>query len=260
VIERILTAVRYITPFRQGGSVPALIEADDGELYVLKFHAAAQGRRALVAELIAGEIGRRLGLRVPELAFIRVEPNFGMSEAHAEIRDLLNASAGLNLGLRFLPDSLEYNPLLTPPPEPDEAAAIVWFDAYVTNVDRTLRNVNMLLHERRLWLIDHGSALYFHHSRDWTEHPERALAPFALIKDHALLPVAGSVTEADRRLRPMLPQESLDEIVALLPEAWLVDGAVAAELRGGYARWLTDRLAAAEVFVEEAENARARRV
>jgi hypothetical protein len=260
VIDRTLTAIRYITPFRQGGSVPALVEADDGELYVLKFHGAAQGRRALVAELIAGEIGRRLGLRVPELAFIHVEPNFGMSEAHPEIRDLLNASVGLNLGLRFLPESLEYNPLLTPPPEPDEAAAIVWFDAYVTNVDRTLRNVNMLLHRRELWLIDHGSALYFHHSRDWTEHPERALTPFALVKDHALLPFAGSVSDADRLLRPKLPAGSLAEVVALLPDAWLVDGAAPGELRAGYARWLSDRLTASDVFVGEAENARARRV
>ena len=127
MIERVLTAVRYVQPFRQGGSVPALVEADDGALYVLKFYAAAQGRRALMAELIAGEIGRRLGLRVPELAIINVTPNFGMGEAHPEIRDTLNASAGLNLGLRFLPDSLEYNPLLKPPPPPDEAAAIVWF-------------------------------------------------------------------------------------------------------------------------------------
>jgi hypothetical protein len=260
VIARTLTAIRYIQPFRQGGSVPALVEADDGELYVLKFHAAAQGRRALVAELVAGEIGRRLGLRVPELAFIDVEPNFGMSEAHPEIRELLNASAGLNLGLRFLPDSLEYNPLLKPPPSPEEAGAIVWFDAYVTNVDRTLRNVNMLLHEQRLWLIDHGSSLYFHHSRGWTEQPERALTPFALIKDHALLPFAGPIAEADAALRPLLGEATLARVVDLLPEQWLVDGAEPEELRAGYGRWLRDRLAASQVFVEEADLARARRV
>lgn len=260
MIERVLTAVRYIQPFRQGGSVPALVEADDGELYVLKFHAAAQGRRALVAELIAGEIGRRLGLRVPELAIIRVAPNFGMGEAHQEIRDTLNASAGLNLGLRFLPDSLEYNPLLKPPTPPDEAAAIVWFDAYVTNVDRTLRNVNMLLHARQLWLIDHGSAFYFHHSRGWFAQPERALTPFALVKDHVLLPFAGPISEADARLRPLLPPEALAEVVDLLPDAWLVDGAEPPELRAAYRRWLTDRVAASEVFVREADHARARGV
>jgi hypothetical protein len=256
----VLTAVRYVQPFRQGGSVPALVEADDGELYVLKFHAAAQGRLSLVAELVAGEIGRRLGLRVPELAFIRVAPNFGMGEAHPEIRDLLNASAGLNLGLRFLPDSLEYNPLLAPPPPPDEAAAVVWFDAYVTNVDRTLRNVNMLLHQREVWLIDHGSSLYFHHSRGWMDHPERALTPFALIKDHALLPFAGPVVDADAALRPRLSRDALDAVVDLLPDEWLLDGAAPAELRAGYRRWLTERLAASEVFVREAEDARTRRV
>lgn len=260
MIERILTTVRYIQPFRQGGSVPALVEADDGELYVLKFRAAAQGRLALVAELIAGEVARLLGLRVPELALIRVAPNFGMGEAHAEIRELLNASAGLNLGLRFLPDSLEYNPLLKPPPPPEEAAAVVWFDAYVTNVDRTLRNVNMLLHKRQVWLIDHGSSLYFHHSRGWVEHPERALTPFALIKDHALLPFAGPIAEADAALRPRLTVDALEAAVALLPDEWLQDGAAPAELRAGYRRWLTDRLAASEVFVREAEDARTRRV
>jgi hypothetical protein len=260
VIERILTAIRYIQPFRQGGSVPALVEADDGELYVLKFHAAAQGRRALIAELIAGEIGRALGLRIPELAFIEVAPNFGMGEAHQEIREMLNASAGLNLGLGFLPDSLEYNPLLKPPPPPDEAAAIVWFDAFVTNVDRTPRNVNMLVYHRQLWLIDHGSSLFFHHSPNWYAQPERALTPFALVKDHALLRFAGPLPDADALLKPYLPEKVIDEVVGLLPDAWLKDGAEPAELRAGYKRWLTDRLGASQVFVDEAERARTRAV
>jgi hypothetical protein len=260
MIDRTLTAVRYLQPFRQGGSVPALVEADDGELYVLKFRAAAQGARALVAELVAGEIGRRLGLRVPELAFVVVEPNFGMGEAHPEIRDTLNASAGLNLGMRFLPDSLEYNPLLRPPPPAEEAAAVVWFDAYVTNVDRTLRNVNILLCERQLWLIDHGSALFFHHNRSWPEQPERALTPFALIKDHALLPFAGSIVDADRTLRPRITPDAVASIVDMLPDEWLLDGAQPAELRAAYRRWLNDRAASSHVFVDEADNARARRV
>ncbi len=255
-----LTAVRYLQPFRQGGSVPALVEADDGELYVLKFHAAAQGRRALVAELIAGEIGRMLGLRVPELAFIDVAPGFGMGEPHQEIRETLNASAGLNLGLRFLPDSLEYNPLLKPPPAPEEAAAIVWFDAFVTNVDRTPRNVNMLLYQHAVWLIDHGSALFFHHSPNWYAQPERALTPFALVKDHVLLRFAGPLPEADALLKPRLPQAQVEHVVDLLPDAWLKDGAEPAELRAGYRRWLTDRLAASQVFVDEAERARTRTV
>jgi hypothetical protein len=258
VIDQTLTAVRYLQPFRQGGSVPALVEADDGELYVLKFHAAAQGRRTLVAELLAGEIGRALGLRVPELAFIEVAPNFGMGEAHPEIRDLLNASAGLNLGLRFLPDALEYNPLLKPPPPPEESAAVVWFDAFVTNVDRTPRNVNLLLHQRQVWLIDHGSSLFFHHSPNWFNQPERALTPFALVKDHALLRFAGSVAEVDAPLRARLAGEWLRQLVDLLPDAWLLDGAEPDALRAGYRRWLTDRLAASEVFVNEAERARTR--
>jgi hypothetical protein len=162
--------------------------------------------------------------------------------------------------MRFLPDSLEYNPLLKPPPEPDQAAAIVWFDAFVTNVDRTLRNVNMLLFERQLWLIDHGSALYFHHNRAWLNQPERALTPFPLVKDHALLPFAGPIPAVDRLLGPVLTPEALSSVVDLLPDAWLVDGAEPAELRAGYRRWLIDRAAASQVFVQEAENARTRRV
>lgn len=255
-----LKTVRYIQPFRQGGSVPALVEADDGQLYVLKFHAAAQGRRALIAELLAGEIGRSLGLRVPELALVEVAPNFGMGEAHQEIREMLNASAGLNLGMQFLPDSLEYNPLLKPPPSPEEAAAIVWFDAFITNVDRTPRNVNILLHQRHLWLIDHGASLFFHHNPNWLAQPERALTPFALVKDHALLRFAGSLREIDGTMRSRLSDGLLAEFVDRVPESWLVDGVSSKELRTGYKRWLTDRLAASGVFVDEAEHARSRTV
>jgi hypothetical protein len=197
---------------------------------------------------------------VPELAFIEVAPHFGMGEAHAEIRDMLNASEGLNLGLRFLADSLEYNPLLKPPPAPDEAAAVVWFDSFVTNVDRTPRNVNILVHQHQLWLIDHGASLFFHHSPDWFGQPERALTPFVLVKDHALLGFAASLPQADALLKPRLPSSMIEHLVHLLPDAWLLDGATPVELRAGYERWLTDRLAASEVFVNEAERARARAV
>lgn len=261
MIERTLTAIRYLQPFRQGGSVPALVEADDGELYVVKFHGAAQGRRTLIAELIAGEIGRVLGLRVPELAFMRVEPNFGMGEAHQEIREMLNASAGLNLGLRFLPDSLEYSPLLRPPPEPEEAAAIVWFDALVTNVDRTARNVNILLHQRQLWLIDHGSSLYFHHTPGWHGQDavlKRSRTPFPLVMDHVLLRFAGSLRQADALLKPLVPPDLVASIVGLLPDIWLLDAVDSSVLRAGYRLWLNERLAASHVFVAEAEDARAR--
>jgi len=260
MIGRTRTVTRYLQPFRQGGSVPALVETDDGELYVVKFHGAAQGRRALVAELLAGEIGRALGLRVPELAFVWIEPNFGMGEAHQEIREMLNASAGMNLGLRFLPDSLEYSPLLKPPPAPEEAAAIVWFDALVTNVDRTPRNVNILLHQRRLWLIDHGSSLYFHHSPAWYGEDvtlKRARTPFPLIRNHALLRFAGSLREVDALLKPLLYPDLIASTVALLPDSWLLDAVDPAVLRAGYRLWLNERLAASHVFVDEAENARA---
>lgn len=261
MIERTLTAIRYLQPFRQGGSVPALVDADDGELYVVKFRGAAQGRRALIAELLSGEIGRTLGLRVPGLAFIWIEPSFGTGEAHQEIREMLNASAGLNLGLRFLPDSLEYSPLLKPPPAPEEAAAIVWFDALVTNVDRTARNVNILLHQRQLWLIDHGSSLYFHHSPAWYGEDallKRSRSPFPLVKDHALLRFAGPLGKADALLKPLLSPDLVASIVDLLPDSWLLYAVDPAVLRAGYRFWLNERLAASHVFVDEAENARVR--
>src|SRR5215213_1602025 len=168
---RTVVATRYITPLREGGSLPALVEADDGERYVMKFVGAGQGVKALVAELIAGEIGRNLGLRIPELVFMELEPGFGLNEPHEEIQDLLKASIGLNLGMRYLPSAFAYNPLMKPPPEDPLASDIVWFDAYITNVDRTPRNVNMLIWEQQLWLIDHGAALYFHH--DWNNYLAR---------------------------------------------------------------------------------------
>ncbi|HEX7588398.1 MAG TPA: HipA family kinase, partial [Anaerolineae bacterium] len=181
-----VNAIRYVTPLREGGSMPAIVEADDGQMYVMKFVGAGQGRKALIAELVAGEIGRVLGLSVPELALIELDPELGPSEPDPEIFDLLRASVGLNFGMRFLPEAFAYNPPHEPPPDPDIASAIVWFDAYVTNVDRTPRNVNILLWQNALWLIDHGAALYFHH--DWKpDYIERSKTAFPLIKDHALL-------------------------------------------------------------------------
>ena len=196
---RTVTATRYIHPLREGGSVPAVVEADDGELYVMKFAGAAQGPKALIAELVAGEIARALGLRLPEIVFIELDPILGRSEPHPEIRDLIQASAGLNLALRYLPSAFAYNPLLKPPVDAALASAIVWFDAYVTNVDRTPRNVNMLLWAEQLWLIDHGAALYFHH--DWGDYRERSRSPFALIKQHVLLSFAKSVRAVDAIMR-----------------------------------------------------------
>lgn len=255
---RTVTATRYIQPLREGGSVPAVVEADDGELYVMKFVGAGQGPKALIAELVAGEIARTLGLRLPEIVFIELDPVLGRSEPHPEIRDLIQASAGLNLALRYLPSAFAYNPLLQPPLAAELASAIVWFDAYVTNVDRTPRNVNMLLWQDDLWLIDHGAALYFHH--DWSNYLERSRSSFAFIRQHVLIPLASKVREADEQLRPLLTEERLHAIVASIPAHWLGDEPQFAgpeEQRAAYVAYLTARLAAAEIFVGEAANAHA---
>jgi len=181
---RTVTASRYVTPLREGGSLPAIIEADDDGLYVLKFRGAGQGPKALVAELLAGEIGRAVGLPVPEIVFVELSAELARTEPDAEIQSLIGASAGLNVALDYLPGSVTFDPLVFVP-EARLASAIVWFDAFVCNVDRTARNVNMLIWHRRLWLIDHGASLYFHHS--WNSRDQHATKPFTLIKDHALL-------------------------------------------------------------------------
>lgn len=254
---RRVTATRYITPLREGGSLPALIEADDGELYVLKFCGAGQGVKALIAELVAGEIARSLGLRVPELVLVDLHAELGRNEPNPEIRDLLQASVGLNLGVRYLPSSFAYNSLLEPALDAQLASSIVWFDAYVTNVDRTSRNVNMLIWQDDLWLIDHGAALYFHHN--WLNYRERAKSPFSMIKQHSLLTLAADLPGANDRLAPQLSVARLTEIVDLVPDAWLEGDdrfAGAAEHRAAYVDYLSSRLAAAPIFVEEAVHAR----
>ena len=251
-----VTATRYITPLREGGSLPALIEADDGEQYVIKFSGAGQGVKALIAELIAGEIGRTLGLPIPELVLVKLEAGFGLNEPHEEIQDLLKASIGLNLGVRYLPSAFAYNRLL-PPPDAGLASEIVWFDAYITNVDRTPRNVNMLIWHDKLWLIDHGAALYFHH--DWNNYLARSQSPFSLIKQHTLLTYAEDLQGADARLAPRLSESVLREIVDLVPTVWLggeAQFASIAEHRAGYVNYLGSRLAASQTFVKEAIHAR----
>ena len=256
---RKVVATRYITPLREGGSVPALVEADDGALYVMKFAGAGQGVKALIAELVAGEIGRTLGLRVPELVLIELHAELARGERHEEIQDLLKASIGLNLGLQYLPSAFAYNPLLQPPPDAELASDIVWFDAYVTNVDRTPRNVNMLIWEEHLWLIDHGAALYFHH--DWNNYLERAKTPFGMIKQHTLLPYATDVAAAAAKLAPRLTDSCLQGIVDLVPEIWLGDEkqfADAAAHRRAYVDYLIHRRAAADIFVQEATHAQSK--
>ena len=234
---RTVAATRYVTPLREGGSLPALVEADDDGLYVLKFSGAGQGPKALVAEVVAGELGRALGLPVPELVLVELDPAIGRAEPDPEIQDLLLASGGTNLGVDFLPGALPFSPAAGPPPDPDLAAAVVWLDALVTNVDRTPQNPNLLWWHRRLWLIDHGAALYWHHAPDGPgADPE---APFAPIADHVLLPYASSVAEADARLAPLVDGKLLERVVAEFPAVWLkerIAGCTSTTSRGGSRR------------------------
>src|SRR4051794_7279793 len=216
---RTVQATRYVTPFREGGSLPALVEGEDYGLYVLKFRGAGQGPLALAAEIIAGEIGRALGLRVPELVLMEVDAALGRNEPDYEIRELLRASVGLNLGLDFLPGSVMFDPAARDRPAEDIASAAVWFDAFVTNIDRTARNPNLLLWHKTLYLIDHGAALYFHH--DWKDTAQMARARFPAIRDHVLLPWASRIEEADRELRTRLDRHALETVLAHVPEAWL---------------------------------------
>ena len=254
---RTVAASRYVVPLREGGSLPAVVEADDGELYVMKFVGAGQGPKALIAEVIAGEIGRALGLNVPELVIMQMSPLLGRNEADEEIRDLLRASVGLNLGMRFLPGAFAYNPLLQPPPDAELASAVVWFDAFVTNVDRTDRNVNLLLWQHQLWLIDHGAALYFHPV--WATYHDRAQSPFSMVAQHTLLRLASELPAADRHAHHVLDQALFRRFAAAIPDDWLMfDAAHGAPdaLRDGYAAYLSERLAHSSIFVEEAERAR----
>ena len=253
---RTVNAARYVTPLREGGSLPAIIEADDDGMYVLKFRGAGQGTKALIAELIAGELARAAGFLVPELVFVNLDPEIAKTEPDPEIQDLLRASGGLNLGLDYLPGSVMFDPVADQP-DAELASRIVWFDAYVTNVDRTPRNANMLMWHRKLWLIDHGASLYFHHS--WTDMDRRAKDPFALIKEHILLPFAGSIETADQTMTAAITQAVIKGVVDLIPDEWLKEHSpftTVAENRQAYVDYLTRRLNAPRHFVEEAIRAR----
>ncbi len=250
-----IAATRYIEPLREGGSLPALVEADDDGLYVLKLRGAGQGPRALVAELVAGEVARAAGVRVPELALVDLDVDLTRAEPDPEIQDLLRASVGLNLGLDYLPGSLAYDPAARQPVPPELAAEVVWLDALLTNVDRTPANPNLLVWHGNLWLIDHGAALFRHHN-DW--RMEGADRPFPAIAAHVLLPVAGSVLEADARLAPHLGPDVIRRIAGLLPDAFLEDeeGVTPDERREAYAAHLIARLQGPRDFAREAEDAR----
>ena len=253
-----LHATRYVTPFREGGSLPALVEADDDGLYVLKFRGAGQGKKALIAELVAGEIGRALGLPVPRLAFMQLDPILGRNEPDYEIRSLIEASAGLNLAMDFLPGSITFDPVANTI-DPMLASQIVWFDAYITNVDRTARNTNMLMWHKKLYLIDHGASLFFHHQ--WETAKEKYASPFPAIKDHVLLRFAENIEAAGKELKPKLTEETLNKIVNLIPQDWLQEEKHFHNLEEhyrSYQSYLSQRLAASHIFEEEATRARAK--
>lgn len=236
--------------------MPAIVEADDDFLYVLKFRGAGQGLKALIAELLAGEIARALGLRVPEIVFAELDPILSRTEADEEIQDLIKFSGGLNLGLHYLSGAITFDPVVTTL-DADLASKIVWLDALVANVDRTPRNTNMLMWHKELWLIDHGASFYFHHSSE--NIGKEGNRSFPLIKDHVLLPQATKLEEVDRQFCAVLTQEKIAAIVSIIPEEWLIDGdspESATEQRNKYARFLETRVASSEIFVKEAQHAR----
>jgi hypothetical protein len=252
-----LTVTRYVTPLREGGSLPAVVEASDDGLYVMKFRGAGQGKKALIAELIAGELARALGLPMPELAFLELDPKFGLNEPHDEIRDLLNASSGLNLGLDYLPGSITFDPAVPGAMDTALASRLVLFDALVMNVDRTPKNPNLLTWHQRLWLIDHGAALYFHHG--WADPAQSARSPFKAIAQHVLLPFASQL----EAVKLDVTRAQLEAILALVPDAWL-EGEPgftgAADVRAAYLSFFETRLAHRALFEQEALRARAQLV
>jgi hypothetical protein len=252
---RAVNVTRYITPLREGGSLPAIVEADDGFMYVLKFRGAGQGVKALIAELIGGEIARALGLRVPEIVFAHIDEAFGRTEPDEEIQDLLKASTGLNLALHYLSGSISFDPAVTTI-DATLASQIVWLDCLLTNMDRTVRNTNMLWWHKELWLIDHGACLYFHHNpQHWQQ---QALRPFTLIKDHVLLPQATQLEAVDAAFHTILTNQKIKAIVYLIPDDWLVGDTnfqSADEHRQMYVQFLETRLANSQIFVKEAQHA-----
>lgn len=255
---RTVEVTRYVTPLREGGSLPAIVEADDEFLYVLKFRGAGQGIKVLITELIVGELARALGLKIPELVFANLASDFGRTEPDEEIQNLLKASTGLNLALHYLQSSVTFDPVVNTV-DARLASQIVWLDAFVMNVDRTVRNTNMLMWHNELWLIDNGAALYVQHS--WDTMPEKSQSPFAQIKDHVLLPYASELTEVDKEYHSLLDSSNiLQDIINLIPEVWLSvaepTDISAEDKRKTYSAFLTTRLSHSSIFINEAINAR----
>jgi len=250
---RRVAATRYVTPFREGGSLPGLVEADDLGMYVLKFRGAGQGVKALVAEVVVGELARRLGFDVPEIVLVDLDPELGRSEPDQEVQELLRASGGWNLGLDYLPGSFDYNPVVREP-SAELAARLLWLDALTLNVDRSWRNPNTLLWHRQLWLIDHGASLYFHHRWEpgWQPAGQYRWEP----TDHVMLPVAGPI----ENLAAEVDLDALDAVLAEVPDEWLLGFPDPADTRRAYRAFFTARLAAAAEWTEGLEAARAARV
>lgn len=250
---RTVQVTRYVTPLREGGSLPAIAEADDGFMYVLKFRGAGQGPKALIAELLGGEIARTLGLKVPELVFATLDEGFGRMERDEEIQDLLKFSVGLNLAVHFLSGAISFDPTVN---KVDSvlASKIVWLDAFLMNVDRTAKNTNMLIRHKELWLIDHGASLYFHHGNvDWHE---KAKQPFIMIKDHVLLKQASELDAANHSAQQLLTKDKIEEMVSFIPDVWLAQDVSSDEQRAQYADYFITRLANAPIFITEANHAR----
>lgn len=253
---RTVNVTRYIMPLREGGSLPVLADADDGFKYVLKFRGTGHGTKALVSELLGGVVAHTLGFKVPEYVFINLDEAFGRTEGDEEIQDLLQGSRGLNLGLHFLSGALTFDPVMTKV-DSKLASQVVWLDAFLTNVDRTARNTNMLYWNKELWLIDHGASLYFHHS--WVNYEKYAVSPFPQIKDHVLLPYASELESVDKEFRAILTDEKIREITNLLPNDWLNWGGEEEspeEIKNVYYNFLTERIHHSDLFVKAAQDAR----
>ncbi|WP_343555390.1 HipA family kinase [Sphingobacterium sp.] len=259
-VIREVEIIRYVQPFREGGSLPALVDADDGFSYVIKFRGAGQGRKALIAELIGGELARLLKLRVPEIVFAELDESFGRTEPDEEIQDLLKFSVGKNLGLHFLSGAITFDANVDAIGA-EEASKIVWLDSLLMNVDRTVRNTNMLIWHKELWLIDHGASLYFHHS--WDNWEEQSLKPFVQIKDHVLLKNASMVEKIDQGYRSLFTEAAFRGILAVVPDEWLEDPErelSAADAREVYVSFLNRRVGHSSIFVKQIEDARKDRI
>jgi len=254
---RTINVTRYIQPLREGGSLPALAEADDDFKYVLKFRGNGHGPKVLIAELIGGEIARELGLRVPELVFANLDEAFGRTEGDEEVQDLLKGSQGLNIALHFLSGAITFDPVVSQI-DAELASKIVWLDSFISNIDRTVKNTNMLMFNKELWLIDHGSSLSFHHA--WMQIEDRAKSPFPFVKEHVLLTQAALLEETNTAFKVLLNPEKIRSIVNMIPDAWLdwpdLDQSPE-EIREVYFQFLATRLKHADIFTQQAKDARA---